>query len=129
MSEIPECALDVAVLRLPLPVASPHVAVGQSCTATARGIPAPLPCCCFRRAARSCHVSADSPSFGSDAAGVGHAPRDDEESLSSVRSPDVGSANALPERIIPARGQVPENLSNSARQESCDVFHNDDAGS
>jgi hypothetical protein len=84
VSEIPGCAFDVAVLRLPLPNASPHVAVG-------------------------------------------HAPRDDEESVPAVWSTNVGSANARPDRIIPALGKLSENLSEPSSSESCDVLHDDDS--
>jgi hypothetical protein len=40
VSEIPECALDVAVLRLPLPIASPHVAVGSAPRDDEESVPA-----------------------------------------------------------------------------------------
>jgi hypothetical protein len=67
--------------------------------------------------------------FQSFAPGVGHSPRDDEESVASVWSSNVRSAYTLPDRIVPALGQVSEYVSQPARQERCDVFHDDDARS
>jgi hypothetical protein len=46
-----------------------------------------------------------------------------------MRRSNVGSANAVPDSIIPARGHLSENISRSTRKERCDVFHDDDAGS
>src|ERR1044072_6216986 len=37
--------------------------------------------------------------------------------------------NAVPFRIVPDRGQVPENAVEAPVTESCDVFHDDVAGS
>lgn len=65
---------------------------------------------------------------GSCAAGVGS---NDEDPVTSVRSSDIGSSNAAPPEVIPARGHVgcahvePWSSSN----ESCDVLHEDVAGS
>jgi hypothetical protein len=42
---------------------------------------------------------------------------------------NIGSSNALPFRVIPARGQVSENSLHSPSKQSCDVFHDDVAGS
>jgi hypothetical protein len=86
VSEIPACARELVVLRLPLPFASLAVAVG-------------------------------------------HAPRDDEEPLPAVWSSNIGSANARPDRIIPALGKLSENLSEPSSSESCDVLHDDDSRS
>jgi hypothetical protein len=85
--------------------------VGQWRAAIESGVP---PCASF--------VSRAPVSFAS---GVGH----DEQSLASVRGTDVGSANAVPPRVIPERGQVPENDVQPERSERCDVLHDDDAGS
>lgn len=73
---------------------------------------------------RACVVSDGFPfpfvvvPFASLASAVGH----DEEALSLVRRTNVGSAYAVPPRIIPERGQVPENGSETAINESWDVF-------
>jgi hypothetical protein len=69
-----------------------------------------------------------SESLNWDAAGVGQ-PRDEEQSVSTVRGSNVGSADTRPERIVPALGQVPENISHSPSQERCDVLHDDDSRS
>jgi hypothetical protein len=67
--------------------------------------------------------------FASLAVAVGHAPRDDEEPLPAVWSSNIGSANARPDRIIPALGKLSENLSEPSSSESCDVLHDDDSRS
>ena len=46
-----------------------------------------------------------------------------------MRRSNVRGSYSLPERIVPRRGKVSEHAVSSARQESCDVFHDDDAGS
>ena len=57
----------------PTPFPSDVVGVSSNCTAIASGIPAPLPLIpfAFTCSIRASHVSACSPSFGSDALGVG----------------------------------------------------------
>jgi hypothetical protein len=59
------------------------------------------------------------------ASGVGNNP----DTLPEVRRADVGGCNATPDRIIPAFGQVSENDSHSPSKQSCDVLHDDEAGS
>jgi hypothetical protein len=59
------------------------------------------------------------------AAGVGN----DKDAITSVRGADGGSGNAIPLRVIPARGQLTEYPPESANKESCDVLHDDDTGS
>jgi hypothetical protein len=63
--------------------------------------------------------------FVFDASGVGNNP----EPVAPVRGANGGSGYAVPPRIIPERGQVSENVSKSSTKESCDVFHDDVAGS
>ena len=113
--------------------ASEVVGVGhiESLTATARGIPAPLPLphFAFKRAALACHCAGSSPSLCIDAAGVGQP----EHALSSVGGAHVGCSKHVPLRIVPERGQVPENASPRApvveSKEPCDVLQQDEAGS
>jgi hypothetical protein len=49
--------------------------------------------------------------------------RDNEKSVAAVRGADRCRGYTIPFRIIPARGQVPENSVESPRTESCNVFH------
>lgn len=59
------------------------------------------------------------------ATGVGHKP----DTVPPVRGANGGSRNAVPLRVIPARGQVSENSPESSSKESCDVLHDDVPGS
>ena len=59
------------------------------------------------------------------ARGVGHNP----DPVAIVEETNGGSWYAVPLRIIPERGQVPENSSESFIKESCDVLHEDVGGS
>jgi len=73
------------------------------------------------------------PSFCAEpksvAVGVGYCPRCHEDPITAVRGADGGSWDAIPSRIVPARGQVSENLSEPSRRESWRVFHEDVARS
>ena len=62
------------------------------------------------------------PSF---ARGVGHNP----DAIPAVKCTNGGSRYAVPLRIVPERGQVSENVSRPPSKQSCDVFHDDVAGS
>lgn len=53
----------------------------------------------------------------------------DEESHSPVRCSGIVRAQTTPLRIEPQRGQVPEHSVESSSSESCDVLHEDEAGS
>jgi hypothetical protein len=64
-------------------------------------------------------------SFQSRAVGVGHDP----DPVAAVRGANGRSRYAVPLRVIPARGQVPEYAPHSSSKESCDVLHDDVAGS
>lgn len=57
--------------------------------------------------------------------GVGHT----EDALSQVRSANVGCAKSRPDRTVPERGQAPEYNVSPPNKESCDVLHDDVAGS
>jgi hypothetical protein len=59
------------------------------------------------------------------ASGVGQ----DEQPLSAVGSSGIVRAQTTPLRIEPHRGQVPEDSVETPGSESCDVFHEDEAGS
>src|SRR4051812_18984912 len=54
---------------------------------------------------------------------------DNEEPVTDVRGTNGSRRNAIPFRVIPARGQVPENSVEPPNKESCDVFHEDEARS
>jgi hypothetical protein len=77
---------------------------------TASGVPAPLPLIfrAFNIWRRASKVSGVSPSLITDPPGVGQ----DEDPLAFVGSADVGSADTRPDRIVPERGQGPENRVN-----------------
>jgi hypothetical protein len=60
------------------------------------------------------------------ALGVGS---DDEHALSAMRCADTARAKHVPLRIVPARGQVSENVSKPSRSERWNVFHEDDSWS
>jgi hypothetical protein len=66
--------------------------------------------------------------FASPAVGVGIV-GNDKESIASVARPDGCRADAIPFRIVPARGQVSEYGSEPPRSKSWDVFHDDESGS
>jgi len=51
------------------------------------------------------------------------------EPVASVRGANGRSRDAVPLRVIPARGQVSENTLKPPSKESCDVLHDDVAGS
>lgn len=55
------------------------------------------------------------------ASGVGH----NEQPVAAVRGANGCRGYAVPFRIIPARGQVPENAVKPPNKERCDVFHDD----
>jgi hypothetical protein len=59
------------------------------------------------------------------ASGVGNNP----DAIPPVRGANGESRDAVPPSIIPERGQVSENSSETPRQESWHVLHDDDAGS
>ena len=59
------------------------------------------------------------------ATGVGHKP----EPVAAVRGANGRSRDAVPLRVIPARGQVSENSVESSASEGGDVLHDDVAGS
>jgi hypothetical protein len=67
----------------------------------------------------------------SHAVGVGNS--GDEHAVAAVRGAKGGSRKAIPLRVIPARGQPSENFaeqfSSLESKESCDVLHDDIAGS
>jgi hypothetical protein len=65
------------------------------------------------------------PSLWSPLVGVGHDPNP----ISPVRGTNGASWYAVPFRIVPERGQVSENSSKSPSKQSCDVLHDDVAGS
>jgi hypothetical protein len=95
----------------PGPVCSEAVGVGQ-CATVPRFGDFRLPC--------------DGPaSFQSRPLGVGNKP----DPVAPVRGANGASRDAVPLRVIPARGQVPENTLHSSSKESCDVLHDDVAGS
>jgi hypothetical protein len=58
---------------------------------------------------------------------------DDPDPITEVRGADGRCRNAVPLRVIPERGQVPENLAERSAivdsQEVSDVLHEDEAGS
>ncbi len=64
-------------------------------------------------------------SFPSLAAGVGHNP----DPIPAMSGANVGSGYAMPFRVIPERGQGPENVSKSAIKERCHVFQDNEARS
>jgi hypothetical protein len=57
--------------------------------------------------------------------GVGH----NEESLPLVRSPNIGSSERKPQRIVPAFGKTREHPVESSSTERCDVFNDHELGS
>jgi hypothetical protein len=56
--------------------------------------------------------------------GVGYSPRDHEDPVTPVRGAEGLSRYAVPESIIPARGQVSEYGAESSTKQSWDVFDN-----
>lgn len=65
------------------------------------------------------------PRLASLAFGVGN----DEQPITLVRGTEGDRRYAIPVRVIPALGQVPENVAHPPIKESCHVLHDDDAGS
>jgi hypothetical protein len=59
------------------------------------------------------------------AVGVGHNPN----SIPKLSGTNVGRRYAIPLRVIPERGQVSENSAKVPSKQSCDVLHDDEAGS
>jgi hypothetical protein len=59
------------------------------------------------------------------AVGVGYSPRDHEEPVTAVRGADGGCGNAIPRRIVPARGKVTEHDVESPAAEDGDVLDDD----
>lgn len=59
------------------------------------------------------------------ATGVAHNP----DAIPPVRGTNVGRRNAIPDRIIPDRGQVCAYNVNPPNKECCDVFHEHETGS
>ncbi len=59
------------------------------------------------------------------ASGVGNNPR----AVTDVRGTNGGCRYAIPPRIVPARGQVPENDVEASPEKRGDIFHDDEAGS
>jgi hypothetical protein len=57
--------------------------------------------------------------------GVGHDP----DPVAAVRGTDGSRWDAVPLRVIPARGQVAENVAHSSNKEPWDVLHEHPAGS
>lgn len=105
---MPGCALLPGVFRLPAPLLSDAVGVGHILAYSASGIP---PWAYFEL--RSVALSA---------VGVGNNP----DAITPVRGADGGSRYAIPESIIPERGQVSENGSEPETKQACDVLHDDD---
>jgi hypothetical protein len=81
----------------------------------------------FSRSRRASQDSNVSPSFATPASGVGH----DVDPVTEVRGTDGGSRYAVPLRVIPERGQVPEYVSEPSvsPKEPWDVLHEHEAGS
>lgn len=65
------------------------------------------------------------PRFASLAFGVGN----EEQPITLVRGTEGDRRYAIPVRVIPARGQVPENVAHPPIKESCHVFHDEVSGS
>lgn len=63
--------------------------------------------------------------IAASAVGVGN----DEDAVTAVRGADGSRRDAVPLRIEPARGQVPENDIKPPNKESCDVLHDHESGS
>jgi len=51
------------------------------------------------------------------------------ESISLVRRPDIGSSQHCPSAVIPERGQITKDNSESPSKQSWAVFHEDETGS
>jgi hypothetical protein len=124
------------------PVASCAVGVGQRCATASDNCPRRCPGCVesFQSVAQGVGhepetVTSDGPPSRfsdspdpfspSHARGVGQ----DEQPLAAMGSSGVVRAQATPLRIEPQRGQVPEHAVESSSSESCDVLHEDEAGS
>jgi hypothetical protein len=73
-----------------------------------------------------CRVAVAFAAFAlSPAVGVGNNP----DPVPPVWGTNIGSAYAVPFRIIPERGKVSENVSKPSMKQCCDVLHDDVAGS
>jgi hypothetical protein len=92
VSDIPGWALLFAVLREPLPFASPAVGVGHRATAVCKLIPVLL------------LVILAKSGPADDALGVGHKP----DALAAVRGTNIGSCDNVPFAYIPDRGKRPD---------------------
>src|SRR5690606_35077009 len=99
------------------PVEFMAVGVGHMRTATLRSIPA--------RPASCAGVGFCRLLLPALLLGVGHKP----QAVPPVRGADGTCGYAVPLRVIPARGQVPENSIEASATERGDVFHDDVAGS
>jgi hypothetical protein len=55
---------------------------------------------------------------------VGHNPN----AVAAMRGANGGSWYAVPDRVIPARGQVSDDFAHASSKEGCDVFHDDEPG-
>jgi hypothetical protein len=116
----------------PLFDASCVVGVGQKRTACAKFNPKPLPVWCLPFAKVAAFTSARFSSRRSRVqssrviitAGVGHNP----DPLAEVRCANTGCGYAVPLRVIPERGQVPENGSDASPEKRGDILHDDVAG-
>lgn len=101
------------------------------------GVPMPLPLIprARCRARRASQRTGSSASLGLAAVGVGNTggvwPAKHEHTLATVRRPDVGGADATPDRVIPRVGQVAEYTVEPAilPAERGDVLHDDERGS
>lgn len=106
VSVVPECRpLSVEYAALPLLFASPAVGVGQPASACVRSR-----CCVngiFSPAAQRAAHSGDPSRPASSTVGVSQ----QEPPLSPVGRSHVGCAETVPLRIVPERGQRPENVS------------------
>ena len=113
VSVVPGCMTPVAVVCRAALTASPAVGVGQCRRVAAVSVSA------VPRDRRAPEHSESS------ARGVGH----DEDARPLVRGAHVARAYNRPFRVIPARGQAPENLVDPSNKEPWDVLHHNVAGS
>ena len=106
--------------------------LGHILTATVRGMLlwyVPSHFFCRARKDSGLSVRLNTPPFG-----VGHwpwvfGPRDDEDPIPAVRGTDGGSRYAIPDCIIPARGQVfSEYSTHPPTKQRCDVLYDDESG-
>jgi hypothetical protein len=121
---VPPSRLLRGVTRPPL-VPRLAVGVGQfACTAIARLLtpkPALIP-----RSSSFCEFSAVNPAcFAMPQVGVGHKP----EAVALVRGSNIGSSQHCPAAVIPERGQVTKDSSESPSKQGWAVFHEHETGS